>query len=140
LSKKGLIVVTEGRRINLRVYRRFFYPIPFKIEGKQYLVYSDTGRQREINYGNPEQYDLENPFNRVRLYRLAKAMDCLVCEPIEDSIIECSVIICTSRELVDSEIREMTWIPFDPNKIDDLETRITKLRRKIQWRKRMYSN
>ncbi|MCW4051204.1 MAG: hypothetical protein NWE89_15885 [Candidatus Bathyarchaeota archaeon] len=136
---KGLPVVTEGQRINLRVYRRIFYPIKKIIEGEDYIVYSDTGREREINYKRPEQYDLENPFNRISLIRLAKALNCLRCEETGENPRECSVTICLTRELYDPGIEEVTWVPFEPDKLDSLGERIRKLRRKVEWRSRMKS-
>jgi len=75
----GLPVVLEGKRIRLRVFRRFFYPIRRTLEGKELIVYSDTGREREISYENAEEYGLDNPWNRIALVRLARAMGCLKC-------------------------------------------------------------
>ena len=77
----GLPVVIDGKRIRLRVFRRFFYPIRRTVDGNKLIVYSDTGREREISYENPEEHGLENPWNRITLVRLARAMDCLKCGP-----------------------------------------------------------
>ncbi len=81
--KRGLPVVYEGQRINLRVHQRVFYPLVKEIDGERYTLYSDTGKEKEIRYASAEYYGLDDPFNRVRLVRLARAMDCLTCS--EDS-------------------------------------------------------
>ncbi len=70
---KGLTVVFKWQRIRLRVFWRFFYPI--SPEMRDHILYSDTGREREINYRHPEDYGLETPFDRINMIRLARAMD-----------------------------------------------------------------
>jgi hypothetical protein len=99
---KGLTVVFEWQRIRLRVFRRFFYPI--SLEGEDQFLYSDTGREREINYRHPEDYGLETPFDRINMVRLAGAMDPLAVET--------------------------KWVPFDPARLDSLDERIEKLRKR----------
>lgn len=135
--KKGLIVVIEGQRINLRVYRRLFYPIQKEIDGENYIIYSDTGREREINYRRPEDYNLEDPFSRIRLVRLARALNSLKCSEPGDNIRECRVTICNSKELYDPEAEDKSWVPFDPDKLDSLSDRIKKLKKKVKWSNRM---
>lgn len=134
--KKGLQVVSEGQRINLRVYRRFFYPIKMDHEGEEFIVYSDTRREREINYRKTDQYGLDDPFSRIRLVKLARALNALNCNE-GDGLRECKVTICTNKELFDPDADEINYIPFDPERLEPLAERIRKERRKIDWRRRM---
>lgn len=136
---KGLNIVSEGQRINLRVYQRFFYPITQKWEDEEYTVYSDTGREREINYNRIENYGLDDPFARDRLVRLARALNALECQGIEKGVRECRVTICTNKELFSPETVEIKYVPFDPERLQSLPTKIKIERRKIEWRKRMKS-
>lgn len=131
-----MVAVVEGKRINLRIYRRLFYPIPIEINSEQHIIYSDTGREKEINYKNADFYGLENPFNRIRLYRLARAMNCLECKDLDNGVMECEIIICTNKELYDPKTKNVQWIPFDPDRAESLADRLRKLRRKIEWKKR----
>jgi hypothetical protein len=135
MVNKGFTVVMEGQRINLRVYRRFFYPITMKHLDEQYIVYSDTKRETEINYNRAEDYDLEDPFKRIRLIRLARAMNCLKIDEKDEN--EYSITICTSRELYEPGTEEIHYVPFDPKRMEPLEDRIKKERRKIEWQKRI---
>ena len=137
MEKKGLLVVMEGQRLRLRVFRRFFYPIQMKHLGKEFTVYSDTKRETEINYNRPEDYDLENPFNRIKLIRLARAMRGLQVNPDDSS--ELRVTICTNRELFEPESETIRYVPFDPKRLDPLEDRINKERKRIDWENRMNS-
>lgn len=132
---KGLPVVMEGQRINLRIYRRLFYPISKNHEGRDFILYSDTRRETEINYKKAEDYDLENPFNRMKLIRLARAMNCLKINP--ENTHEYTVTICTNRELYEPESEVLRYIPFDPKRLERLDERIRKERRKIDWENRM---
>lgn len=136
---KGLNIVSEGQRINLRVYQRFFYPITQKWEGEEYTVYSDTGREREINYNRIESYGLDDPFARDRLVRLARALNALECLSIENGVRECRVTICTNKELFNPDTVEIKYVPFDPERLQSLSAKIKIERRKIEWRKRMKS-
>ena len=137
--KKGFQVFVEGHRVQLRVYRRFFYPIKMSHEGEEFVVYSDTRREREINYSKTEEYGLDDPFARIRLVKLARALNALDCED-EDKVRDCRVTICTNRELFDPETDEIMYIPFDPERQRSLEERIKIERRKIDWRNRMKPN
>jgi len=137
MEKKGLLVVMEGQRLRLRVFRRFFYPIQMKHLDKNFTVYSDTKRETEINYNRPEDYDLENPFNRIKLIRLARAMKGLQVNP--DDPIELRVTICTNRELFEPESETIRYVPFDPKSLEPLEDRINKERKRIEWENRMNS-
>ncbi len=136
---KGLNIVSEGQRIKLRVYQRFFYPITQKWEGEEFTVYSDTGREREINYKRIESYGLDDPFARDRLVRLARALNALECQGIENGVRECRVTICTNKELFNPDTVEIKYVPFDPERLQSLSAKIKIERRKIEWRKRMKS-
>ena len=129
------MVVMEGQRINLRVYRRFFYPINYKHYNQHFTVYSDTKREREINYDRAEDYGLDDPFKRISLIRLARAMNCLRISDIDEN--EYIITICTSRELYESDTDEVRYLPFDPKRVEPLEEKIKKERRKIDWIKRI---
>lgn len=131
MAEKGLPVVLEGKRINLRVFRRFFYPLQIKHRGEKFIVYSDTRREREINYKRPEDYDLDNPFNRIKLIRLARAMNCL--KQSQEKENEYRITLCTNKELYYPQAETIRYIPFDPRRLDPLKERIEEGRRKIEW-------
>jgi len=131
----GLPVVIEGKRLRLRVFRRFFYPIRRVLDGEEFIVYSDTGREREINYKNPEKFGLDNPWNRIALVRLARAMDCLRCGPEVKGSRECRVTICEARELYNSDI-ETRWIPFDLERLESLAERVKSVESRAKWERR----
>ncbi len=135
----GLITVVDGQRIHLRVFRRIFYPLLKKINGIEYKLYSDTGRQVEINYKNVAYYELDNPFNRIRLIRLARALNSIKCKTRDDGKTECVIIICSNREIFEPTSEENQWIPFDPSSYENLPERITKLKKKIEWKNRIES-
>ena len=132
--RKGFTVVMEGQRINLRVFRRFFYPIKLNHEGVEFIMYSDTKNESEINYNHAEDYQIEDPFSRIKLIRLARAMKCLRVDEGEEK--EYQVTICTNRELYDPDAEKIQYVPFDPTRLDPLEDRIKKARKKIEWMKR----
>jgi hypothetical protein len=72
--------VFEGWRITLRVYRRDLHPVHERINGRKMDVYSDTGREEEINYDRAEDHELDDPWKRMALLRPARAMKCLYYE------------------------------------------------------------
>ena len=123
----------------MRVYRRIFYPLLKKINGIEYKFYSDTGRQVEINYKRAAHYGLDNPFNRIRLVRLARAMNSVNCKTMNDGKTEYIIVICSTREMFEPTSDENQWIPFDPSSFESLSERIMKLRRKIEWENRVES-
>ncbi len=131
----GIPVVIEGKRIRLRVFRRFFYPIRRTLDGEELIVYSDTGRETEIRYENAEEYDLDNPWNRIALVRLARAMDCLKCGPEEDGTRECQVTICDAKELYNST-SETRWVPFDMERLESLAERVKRKENRTSWERR----
>ena len=127
----------EGQRITLHVFRRFFYPIKLNHNGTDFIVYSDTKNETEINYNRAEDYQLDDPFSRIKLIRLARAMKSL--RTIEGDEKEYQVTICTNRELYDPDAEEIGYVPFDPSRLDPLEDRIKKARKKIDWERRTAS-
>lgn len=131
----GLPVVIEGKRIRLRVFRRFFYPIRQTLDGVELIVYSDTGREREISYENAEEYGLDNPWNRIALVRLARAIDCIKCGPEKNKTRDCRVTLCNTRELYNSD-SETRWVPFDPEKLESLAERIKNVENRAVWENR----
>ena len=137
ILEKGIVTVIDGQRIYLRIYRRIFYPINKSINGVLYKFFTDTGRETEINYKRASYYGLDNPFNRIRLIRLARAMNSIECVTLEGGEKVCSVVICSDRELFDYDTNENHWIPFDPSKIESLQDRITKIRKRMEWEDRV---
>jgi hypothetical protein len=134
MANKGLIVVIEGQRINLRIFRRQLYPISKNHKGKDFIVYSDTKRETEINYNRAKDYELDNPFNRIKLIRLARAMNCIRVNPKNPQ--EFHITICTNRELYEPNSIKIRYIPFDPKQLEALDVRIKKERKKIEWENR----
>ncbi|HUV33642.1 MAG TPA: hypothetical protein VMW22_01830 [Candidatus Desulfaltia sp.] len=130
-------MVVEGQRVNLKVYRRIFSPVQRIVEGETYILYSDTGMEREINYRNADYYGLDNPHNRVRLVKLAKAMNCLRCTDAGPNAKECTVTICLTRELTSTYIDESVWTPFDPGRLESMEERLRDMHRKNMWSRRV---
>ena len=130
-------MVIEGQRIILRVFRRFFYPINMKHMGIGFIVYSDTKRETEINYNRAEDYGLDDPFQRIKLIRLARAMNCLKIN--QESPKEYQITICTNRELYEPDSKEIRYVPFDPKRQEPLEDRVRKERKKIEWDNRFKS-
>jgi len=139
-TKKGLPVVYEGRRINLRVHQRIFHPVVKTLDGERHILYSDTGGEKEIRYASAEYYGLDDPFNRVSLIRLARAMNCLNCSDESDGERECRVTICRARELYGVDGEEPRWVPFDPGRLESLEEKVNNLRRRVEWRRRVGSS
>ena len=140
MPDKGLPVVYEGRRIRLRVYQRIFRPVAKTLGGDRYTLYSDTGWEKEIRYASADYYGLDDPFNRVRLVRLARAMGCLTCSDGRGGERECRVTVCRARELHGVESGETRWVPFDPGRIESLGERVENLRKRVEWRRRMGSS
>lgn len=136
---KGFQVVIEGQRIQLKVFRRFFYPIKMSHEGEDFIVYSDTRREREINYSKAEEYGLDDPFARIRLVKLARALNALDCEE-SNGVKNCRMTICTNKELFAPDVDEIKYVPFDPERVQPLEERIKIGRKRIDWRNRMKPN
>jgi hypothetical protein len=135
-TRKGFNVVFEGQRYNLRVFRRYIYPIAYSIGEKEHMIYSDTGRESEIDYDKAKHYDLEDPFKRMTLIRLAKVMNCLDCEPGKGLIRECRVVICTSEEFFDRPTDKVAWVPFNPERLEPFEDIVRRLEENVRWESR----
>ncbi len=140
MPARGLPVVYEGRRMRLRVYQRIFHPVAKTLDGERYTLYSDTGREKEIRYASADYYDLDDVFSRVRLVRLARAMGCLTCSDEPGGERECRVTVCRARELHGFESGETRWVPFDPGRLESLGERVERLRRRVEWRRRVGSS
>lgn len=137
--QKGLVVVFEGQRVLLRVFRRYLYPLRHTFDGREVVVYTDTGREVEINYDRAEDFDLDDPFKRMALIRLARAMGCLNWGDAVDGVRECTVTVCRNEELHGFPSEESAWVPFDPERLEPLEERLEKLRRRVEWDERLTS-
>ena len=133
----GLPVVVDGQRVSLKIYRRIFAPVQRIVDGETYVLYSDTGREREIDYSNADYYGLDNPLNRARLIKLAKAMNCLVCVDTGHDARVCMVTICLARELSYTYKDDTVWTPFDPSRLEPVEERLKKLHNRTLWRRRI---
>ena len=99
-TESGLVVVFEGKRTRVRVFRRFFYPVQVKDEDVDVVVYSDTGQEREVTYRRAEEYGLDNPLRLVAMIRLARAMKVLKTDPAENNVQNLRFTICRSIELI----------------------------------------
>jgi len=133
----GLVTVMEGQRIHLRVYRRFFFPVHKMINGIPLTVYRDTGRELEISYSGADEYELDNPFNRMKLIRLARAMNCIKCSDTPTGSKECIVVICRNKDLYDPDSEEVTWVPFDPGRLKSFDARLREHYQRKSWQIRM---
>jgi hypothetical protein len=133
----GLVVVFEGKRTRVRVFRRFFYPVLVKDEDVDVVVYSDTGQKREVTYKRAEDYGLDNPFKLTTLIKLARAMKVLQIEPQTNNIQNFSVTICRSMELIGPEAMQDEWMPFDPTRLRPLDERIRDAKKRARWKLRL---
>lgn len=134
--EKGFNFVHERQRVRLRVYRRVFFPKYVNIEGKTEKIFVDTGGQKEINYENPEDYNLDNPFKQVALYRLAQASKATFCT-MKHSVMHCKVVIGTPEEVNGQNIPGIDWIPFNPEHFESLEERIHRFKTQREWKRRL---
>lgn len=135
--EKGLVVVFEGRRTCLRVFRRLFSPVKVSSDYGDIIVYSDTRDEREIRYSHPEEYGLDDPFKVISLIRLAKALNCLERDSPQEGNQTCRVTICRSSELIGPNVERDDWVPFDPARLKPLDERIKEARRRAEWASRM---
>ena len=134
---RGLVVVFEGQRILLRVFRRYLYPLSHTFDGREVVVHTDTWREVEINYDRAEDYALDDPFKRIALVRLARAMNCLYCGEAVDGVRGCRVTICRSEELHGIPSEEAGWIPFDPDRLEPIEDRLERLKERMAWEEKL---
>jgi hypothetical protein len=136
-SDGALVVVFEGKRTRVRVHRRFFYPVQAKDEDVEVVVYSDTGREREVTYRRAEQYGLDDPFRLMTMIRLARAMRVLQVNPSTDGAQNLRLTICRSTELIGPDVERDEWMPFDPTRMRPLDERIRDAKRRARWRRRL---
>jgi hypothetical protein len=62
-------------------------------------------------------------------------MNCIRVNPKDPQ--EFQISICTNRELYEPDSKETRYIPFDPKRLEPLNERIIKERKKIDWEKRI---
>jgi len=136
-AKPGLIVVFEGKRTRVRVFRRFFYPVQARDEDVEVLVYSDTGREREVTYTRADDYGLDDPLRLVTMLRLARALHVLKTEPTTNGVQNLSFTICRSTELIGPDAEKDEWMPFDPTRMKPLDERIRDAKKRARWRQRL---
>jgi predicted nucleotidyltransferase len=136
-TESGLVVVFEGKRTRVRVFRRFFYPVQVKDEDVDVVVYSDTGQEREVTYRRAEEYGLDNPLRLVAMIRLARAMKVLKTDPAENNVQNLRFTICRSIELIGPDAENDEWMPFDPTRIRPLDERIRDAKKRVRWRQRL---
>ena len=136
-AEPGLVVVFEGRRTRVRVYRRFFYPVQVRDEDVEVVVYSDTGREREVTYTRADDYDLDSPFRLVAMIRLARALRVLKTQPTTNGVQNFSFTICRSTELIGLDAEKEEWMPFDPTRMKPLDERIRDAKKRARWKQRL---
>jgi len=67
-------------------------------------------------------------------------MNCLTCSDELDEEREYRVTICGARELYGVDAEKTRWVPFDPERMESLEEKVEKLRRRAAWRRRVGSS
>jgi len=134
---KGFNFVYERKRVNMRVFRRIFFPNYVNIDGRTHKIYVDTGGQIEINYDDSSEYNLDSPFQQVALYRLAHASNSTECVLEESGVLNCKIYIGTSEEVSGKQVDGVSWLPFNPDRLMPLEERKRKLREQIEWKKQL---
>ncbi|MDP2899766.1 MAG: hypothetical protein Q8O47_02210 [Candidatus Bathyarchaeota archaeon] len=133
----ALVVVFEGQRTRVRVFRRFFYPVQARDEDVEVIVYSDTGREREVTYRRADEYELDNPLRLIAMIRLARAMKVLQIDPPVNGVQNLRLTICRSTELIGPDVERDEWMPFDPTRMRPLDERIRDAKRRARWRQRL---
>jgi hypothetical protein len=136
-SESGLVVVFEGKRTHVRVFRRFFYPVQVRDEDVEVIVYSDTGEEREVTYKRAEDFDLDSPLKLVAMIRLARAMKVLETDKPTNGVQNFRFTICKSRELIGPDAERDEWIPFDPTRFRPLDERLRDAKKRARWKKRL---
>jgi hypothetical protein len=136
-AEPGLVVVFEGKRTRVRVFRRFFYPVQVKDEDVEVVVYSDTGQEREVTYKRAEDFDLDNPLKLVAMIRLAYAMKVLRPDKSTNGVQNLRLTICKSRELIGPDAERNEWMPFDPTRMRPLDERIKDAKKRARWKQRL---
>lgn len=138
-DENGLIVVFEGKRTLVKVFRRFFYPVQANDEELSVVVYSDTGQEREVTYKRADNYDLDSPFRLIAMIRLARAMKVLQIDPPTDGVQNFRITICKRTELIGSDAEKDEWIPYDPTRMRPLDERIRDAKKRARWKERLKS-
>jgi len=136
-AESGLVVVFEGKRTRVKVFRRFFYPVQAKDEDIDVIVYSDTGQEREVTYKRADEYELDSPLRLVAMIRLARAMKVLQTDPPENGIQTLRFTICRSTELIGPDVGKDEWMPFDPSRMKPLDERVKDAKKKARWKQRL---
>jgi hypothetical protein len=135
-AEPGLVVVFEGMRTRVRVFRRFFYPVQARDENVDVIVYSDTGQEREVTYRRADEFGLDDPFKLSAMIRLARAMKVLQTDAPTNSIQNLHLTICRSSELIGPDAERDEWMPFDPTRMRPLDERIRDAKKRARWRQR----
>ena len=136
-AEPGLVVVFEGKRTRVRVFRRFFYPVQVKNENMDLVVYSDTVQEREVTYRRADEFGLDDPFKLSAMIRLARAMKVLQTEAFTNGVQNLRLTICKSSELIGPDVERDEWTPFDPTRMKPLDERIRDAKKKAMWKKRL---
>ena len=136
-AEPGLLVVFEGKRTRVRVFRRFFYPVQARDENVEVLVYSDTGREREVTYKRAEDYDLDSPLRLITMIRLARALRVLQTDPPTNGVQNLRLTICRSNELIGTDAEKDEWMPFDPTRMKPIDERIRDAKKRARWKQRL---
>ncbi len=136
-AETGLVVVFEGKRTRVRVFRRFFYPVQARDENVDVVVYSDTGQEREVTYRRADEFGLDDPLKLSAIIRLARAMKVLQIEVPTNGVQNLRLTICKSSELIGPDAKRDEWMPFDPTRIRPLDERIRDAKKKARWRQRL---
>jgi hypothetical protein len=138
-AEQGLMVVFEGKRTRVRVFRRFFYPVHSRDEDVEVLVYSDTGREREVTYKKAEDYGVDNPLKLIAMIRLARAMKVLQIDTPTEGVQNYKLTICRSNELIGPDAEKDEWMPFDPSRLKPIDERIRDAKKRARWMQRLKS-
>jgi hypothetical protein len=135
-AEPGLVVVFEGKRTRVRVFRRFFYPVKARDENVDVIVYFDTGQEREVTYRRADEFGLDDPFKLSAMIRLARAMKVLQTDAPTNGIQKLRLTICRSTELIGPDAERDEWMPFDPTRMRPLDERIRDAKKRARWRQR----
>ncbi len=136
-AEQGLTVVFEGKRTRVRVFRRFFYPVHAREEDVEVIVYTDTGRERDVTYKRVGDYGLDDPLKLVAMIRLARAMKVLQVDSPTGGVQNYRFTICRSSELIGADVERDEWMPFDPTRLRPLDERIREAKKRARWRQRL---
>jgi hypothetical protein len=136
-AEPGLLVVFEGKRTRVRIFRRFFYPVQARDENIDVVVYSDTGQEKEVTYRRADEFGLDDPFRLTAMIRLARAMKVLQIDTPTNGVPNLRLTICKSTELIGPDAEREEWMPFDPTRVRPLDERIRDAKKRARWRQRL---